>query len=210
MKLAVFGASGATGRLLVEQACAAGHQVTAVVRDPDRLRRSHPLLTVLCADVTDPAQIGPAVEDADAVVSTVGPGAVRAPTTVRADAVTGIIRAMHSGSARRLIVVTAGGIVTDGDGPLTRLLLKPILGRVLRHSYADMRRTETIVRDSGLAWTIVRPPRLTDGPYTGTYRRAVNRNVRGGLSISRADLADCILRCAADRDLVNAAVAIGR
>ncbi|HEX6499703.1 MAG TPA: SDR family oxidoreductase [Micromonosporaceae bacterium] len=210
MKITVFGATGGTGRLLVRQACEAGHQVTAVVRDVSRLTGAHPLLTVVQTDVTDPDALGPAVKGADAVICTLGPRGVRAPTTVRTDAVASIIRAMRAEGVHRLVVVTAAGIVTDGDGPLTRLLLKPILRRVLRYSYDDMRRTENVVRASGLRWTIVRPGRLTDGPWTGRYRRAVDRNVRGGLSISRADLADCLLRCAVDGGPLEAALAVAR
>jgi uncharacterized protein YbjT (DUF2867 family) len=80
---------------------------------------------------------------------------------------------------------------------------------LLKYSFADMRRTEDLVRVSGLEWTIVRPPMLTNGPRTGFYRRVVDRNVRGGIRVSRADLADCILRCVADRSPRNAAISIG-
>lgn len=195
MRITVFGATGGTGRLLIGQARAAGHQVTAVVRDPARLTGTPHEVTVAQIDVMNPAAVAAAIRGCDVVVSTLGPGAVRAPTTVRSHATASIVEAMRAEGVRRLVVVTAAGITTDGDGPLTRLLLKPVLGAVLRHSFADMRRTEDVVRSSGLDWTIVRPPRLTDGPHTGSYRTAVNRNVGGGLRISRADLADCILRC---------------
>ncbi|MFG2057581.1 NAD(P)-dependent oxidoreductase [Micromonospora sp. NPDC048930] len=195
MRLAVFGASGGTGRLLVARAATAGHQVVAVVRDPARLGVVAPGVTVLPADVTDRAAVAAAVRDCDAVVSLLGPGAVRGPTTVRGDATATVVAAMRDTGVRRLVVVTAAGHTTAGDGPLVRFLLKPLLSALLRHSFADMRRTEEIVRGSGLDWTLVRPPRLTDGPATGTYRTAVDRNVRGGLRLSRADLSDVVLRC---------------
>ncbi|MCW3842025.1 SDR family oxidoreductase [Micromonospora yasonensis] len=195
MRIAVFGASGGTGRLLVERAAAAGHQVVAVVRDPARLGAVSPDVTVVPADVTDPAAVAAAVRDCDTVVSLLGPGTVRGPTTVRSDATATIVAAMRETEVRRLVVVTAAGHTTDGDGPVVRFLLKPLLSRLLRHSFADMRRTEAIVRGSGLDWTLVRPPRLSDAPGTGRYRTAVDRNVRGGLRLSRADLADFLLRC---------------
>lgn len=208
MKITLFGATGGTGRQLLQQACEAGHEVTAVVRDPARLTVAHPRLTVLRADVMDPTAIGPAVRGHDAVVSALGSRAGRVPTTVCTDSATSIISAMRAEGVRRLVVVSAGVVTTDGDGPLTRLVLKPILNTVLKHTTADKWRMEDVVRASGLEWTIVRPPMLTDGPHTGTYRSTIDRNVRGGLRVSRADLADCVLRCLTEHVPMSAAVSI--
>ncbi|MEV0197075.1 SDR family oxidoreductase [Nonomuraea sp. NPDC050691] len=211
MRITVFGATGGTGWRVVGQGLEAGHEVTAVVRNPAGLERhdlSGPRLTVIRADVMDPAAIRPAVAGRDAVVSAIGPRG-RGPTTVCADATASIMEAMEAEGVRRLVVVSASGFVTEGDGPLTRLLAKPILNRVLRHAFADMRRMEDLVRASGLDWTIVRPPQLTEGPRTGSYRSAIDRNVRGGVRVSRADLADCVLRCLDERGPLHAALAIG-
>ncbi|MBP2707809.1 SDR family oxidoreductase [Microbispora sp. RL4-1S] len=209
MKIALFGATGGTGRQLILQACDAGDEVTAVVRDPARLPESHPRLTVLRADVMDPATLGPAVEGCDAVVSALGSRDGRVPTSVCADGTAAIVGAMRAARVRRLVVVSAGTLTTDGDGPLTRLIVKPLLGNLFKHTIADKRRMEEVVRASGLEWTIVRPPRLTDGPHTGVYRSAVDRNVRGALRVSRADLADCVLRCLVDQEPIDAAVSLG-
>ncbi|MER5421689.1 NAD(P)-dependent oxidoreductase [Streptosporangium roseum] len=111
---------------------------------------------------------------------------------------------------RRLVAVSAGGaFIDDGDGPVTRLIVKPLLQRVLRHPFADTRAMEEEIRDTGLAWTVVRPPRLTDGPRTGRYRTSLNRNVRGGLTLSRADLADCILSRLDDPAVMSAVMCVG-
>jgi putative NADH-flavin reductase len=209
MKLVVFGATGGTGSHVVQQACAAGHDVTAVVRDPASLAGGPPNLTVLRADLMDPASIAPVVAGQDAVVSAVGSRDGRAPTTVCADSASAIVTAMRERGTRRLVVVSNSGMhVDEADGPVTRFAVKPILGRVLKHSFADMRRMEDLVRASGLDWTIVRPPMLTDGPRTGTYRTEIDRNVRGGNRVSRADLADQLLSCLADERTVRAAVAV--
>ncbi|GLY64260.1 NADH-flavin reductase [Amycolatopsis taiwanensis] len=196
--ITLFGATGGTGRQILQQACEAGHEVTAVVRDPARLDWTHPRLTVLRADVMDPTAIAPAIRGSAAVVSALGSRAGRVPTTVCADSATSIITAMRAEGVRRLVVLSAGVVTTDGDGPFSRFLLKPILGKVLEHTAADKRRMEEIVRASGLEWTIVRPARLTDQPASGTYRTAIDRNVRGGLRTSRADLADYVLRSLTD------------
>jgi putative NADH-flavin reductase len=194
MRLAIFGATGGTGTYLVEQALAAGHEVTAVVRDPKRLTISgRPGLHVEMADVMDPVAIVPFVEDTDAVISALGPRG-RGPTTVSSDGARSIVTAMEKADARRLIVIT-GSIVDDtGNGFLMTHTVKPFARRTfLKDVCADMRRTEAAVHASDLDWTILRPPRLTDKPATGKYRAAMDRNVPRGVKIPRADVAAYIL-----------------
>lgn len=190
MRITVLGASGGTGVKIVELARGAGHEVTAVVRTPNGRD------TV--ADVMDADSIRPHVAGADAVVSAIGSRSVRRPTTVQTDSTRTVVEAMRAQGVRRLVVVSNSGMVTDGDDALTRHLVKPIVRQVLKHPWADMARMEEVVRASGLEWTIVRPPRLTDGPRTDAFRTAVDTNVRGGRTVSRADLAALVLRCLAD------------
>jgi putative NADH-flavin reductase len=194
MKLTIFGATGATGTCLAEQAIAAGHEVTAVVRDPARLTvPAGPRLRVVTADVLDPVAISPAVAGADAVISAIGPRGT-GPTTIGQDSVRSIIGAMQKTGVRRLMTVSGSIVADEGEGVLMRYLVKPaVRATALRHVCADMRRAEEEVRDSGLDWTIMRPPRLTDKPAVGTYRTAIDSNLRRGLTISRADLAACML-----------------
>ncbi|MCI2423715.1 SDR family oxidoreductase [Saccharopolyspora sp. K220] len=208
MRITVFGATGGTGSRLLEQACAAGHQVTAVVRDPARLTFSHPELSVVRSDVMDPAAIQPHVAGRDAVVSAIGARSTKAPITVQTDSTTSILKAMADAGVRRFVVVSNSGMLTDGDGPVSKYVVKPILWRFLKHPWTDMGRMEDVVRASELDWTIIRPPMLTNGPRTAGYRTAVNRNVRGGNRISRADLADCVLRHLADRDSIRTAISV--
>jgi len=210
MKLTIFGATGGTGSHVVQQACADGHDVIAVVRNPARLAADRPNLTVLQANLMDPAAIAAAVAGCDAVISAVGSRDGRAPTSVCTDSAAAIVAAMREHGTRRLVVVSNSGMhIDEADGPVSRFAVKPILGRVLKHSFADMRRMEELVRASGLAWTIVRPPMLTKGPRTGRYRTAINHNVRGGNRVSRADLAVQLLRCLSDERTVQATVSIG-
>jgi len=125
------------------------------------------------------------------------------------DGARAIITAMRAADTRRLVVVTASGhIVGDGDGPFTRTVVKPMLRRYLRESFADFARTDQAVQASGLDWTIMRPPRLTDGKPR-PYRTAIDRNVRGGISLARADLAHAILAALTDPATVGHTVALG-
>ena len=194
MKLTIFGATGATGTSLTEQALAAGHEVTAVVREAGRLAvPADPRLRIVTADVMDAASIAPAVEGADAVVSTIGPRGT-GPTTVIRDSVRSIVAAMEKTGARRFVQVSGSIVADEGESLYMRYLIKPLARRTfLRDVCADMRAGEEEIRGSGLDWTIVRPPALTAKPATGTYRMAIDRNLPHGFQVSRADLAACML-----------------
>ncbi|MEJ2859266.1 MULTISPECIES: NAD(P)-dependent oxidoreductase [unclassified Saccharothrix] len=201
MKITVFGASGGTGGHVVERARAAGHEVTAVVRTPNGRD------TV--ADVLDPDSIAPVIAGADAVVTAVGTRDLK-PTTLQTDSTRSIVTAMAAAGVRRLVVVSNSGMVVDDqDGAVSRYLVKPILRRVLRHPWADMARMEEVVRDSGLDWTITRPPNLTNGPRTDKFRTASGTNLRGGNNISRADLAVLIVACLEDPGTIGQTIAVG-
>jgi putative NADH-flavin reductase len=215
VKLTIFGATGGTGICLAEQAIAAGHEVTAVVRDPGRLAAAGQLaasdtglLRIVTADVMDPAAIVPAVARADAVLSAIGPHGT-GPTTISQDSARSIIWAMRKSGTRRLLTVS-GSVVTDaGEGPFMRYLAKPLVRRTaLRNVCADMRRAEEEVRQSDLDWTIMRPPRLTARAATGTCRTALDRNLPRGYTISRADLAACMLTLLADSAAVRRHVCV--
>lgn len=215
MRLTILGASGGTGAQVVRQALARDHHVTAVVRDPARLPadlrdRAGASLDVVRADVMDTDALLPVVEGRDAVITAIGSREGRAPTTVCEDSARSITAAMTAVGARRFVMVSASGLAAGpGDDPLTRYVLKPLLLKpLLTHSFADMARAEAVVRASGLDWTIVRPPRLTDGAGRGRYRSAVDRNVLGGFTISRADLAVALLEQAADPSSIGHVVSV--
>ncbi|NIH85971.1 NAD(P)-dependent oxidoreductase [Amycolatopsis granulosa] len=210
MKLTVFGATGGTGAHVVRQALTAGHQVTAVVRDPARLDvPGQPRLEVVPADVLDPDALVPAISGREAVVSALGPRG-RGPSVICRDGTSSIMTAMQTAGVRRLVVVSNSGMHREGDGWFTRLVFKPVLIRILRESYADMGEMERRVTASGLDWTIVRPPKLSDGPHTGRIASETRGNVRGSFTISRADLADYILRAVADPALSRVAVSVAK
>ncbi|MGI5168809.1 NAD(P)-dependent oxidoreductase [Spirillospora sp. CA-253888] len=206
MHITVFGATGGTGLHVLRRALAAGHTVTAVVRDPARLPAGlRDSIEVVRADVMDPGAIEAAVKGRDAVITAMGSREGNKPTTVCADSVRSIMTAMEAAGTRRLLMVSASGLATDsGDAPFVRYVVKPlIVQKMLKHAFADMTEAERRVRAGGLDWTIVRPPQLTDKPAKGTYRRATDLNVRGGLRITRADLAAALL------DLLDEEASIG-
>ncbi|HVV23354.1 MAG TPA: SDR family oxidoreductase [Pseudonocardiaceae bacterium] len=197
MRLTVCGATGGTGREVVRQAIAAGHEVMAVVRDPSRLASSG--ATVVTADVFDPVALEPAIKGSDAVISALGPRR-GAPPTVCSAGIVSIITAMRATDVTRLVAVSAAPVAEHdpGDRLLYRLLVRPVIRRILAAGFADMAVMERAVIDSGLNWTIARPPRLTNRPHTGTFRVGHGKNVPGGVTIGRADLADALLRSLTD------------
>lgn len=218
-RLTLFAATGGIGRHLLEQAVDAGYDVTAVVRNPRKLTRE---VRVVTADLAAPDALAleAAVRGVDAVLSTLG-AVTAADHGVAERGTRAIVAAMRATGVRRLVVVSAAPIATvpspgrphpprhdPGDGFFMRHLLSPMIKTVLRKHYADLARMEDVVRDSGLDWTIVRPPRLTDEPLTGSYRTAAGQNVRGGLVISRADVAHLMLRAVAQPPLVQQAIGI--
>ena len=193
MNITVFGATGGTGTALVAQALAAGHEVTAVVRDPARIKVApHPRLRVVTADVMDPASIAPALAGTDAAVNTVGPHGLGR-TTIQQDSVRSILQAMHQAGARRLLHVSGSSTVDDGESWYMRFPVKPLArATFLGNSCTDMRGAESLIRASDMEWTIFRPPALNSKPARG-YRTAIDRNLPHGFSVTRADLAACMV-----------------
>ncbi|OAR24966.1 epimerase [Streptomyces sp. ERV7] len=210
MKLTVFGATGRIGTELVRQALAAGHQVTAVVRDPGRFAVTGAGLEVVRGDLASPDSLRPAVAGRDAVLSGLG-------ANKRADAAAGItarltgsiVKAMDAEGTRRLLAVSAGPVGPEAphDPFLDRLTLT-IVTRVLKDVYEDLRRTEAVLAASALDWTAVRPVRLVNKPRTGTYRTAVGATPRAARTIGRADVADAMLGMITDRATMKQGVCV--
>ena len=195
MKLTVFGATGGIGGQVVRQALDAGHQVTAVVRDPTRFVVSHPALEVATVPgLTDPEVLHPALKGSDAAISGVGPRR-RKDGPVASNATRGILRALEDSGTRRFVAVSAVpvGPVPDGESWINRRILLPFISALLRDTYADLAGMEDQIRRSTTEWTVVRPPKLVNKPLTGTYRTCVGGNVPRGYAISRADVAHAML-----------------
>lgn len=195
MNITVLGATGRIGEEVVRQALAAGHRVTAVVRNPARFGLRHAALDVVVVPgLTDPHLLRPVFEAGDVVISGVGP---RGPNDgpVASTATRAILRAMEAGGVRRFVAVSAVpvGPVPDGEGFFNRSIFLPLIGTLLRGLYADLTAMEDEIRRSATEWTIVRPPKLVNRPLTGRYRRSIGGNVPRGYVISRANVAHAML-----------------
>ncbi|MET9590870.1 NAD(P)H-binding protein [Streptomyces sp. NPDC006516] len=194
MRLTVFGATGAIGQEIVRQARAAGHEVTAVVRDPVRLpeglRAAGPDEIVR---LDDEAAVRAAVAGRDAVLSGLGARGRKA-GDVAERLTRQVLAAMEAEGTRRLLVVSAAPVGPEpADDPLLDRTVRKVIGAVLKEVYADLTRMEAALAAGAADWTSVRPPKLTDGPLTGKYRTVVGGTPRSGRSIARADVAHAML-----------------
>ena len=167
MKLIVFGATGTIGRHVVDRALAQGHEVTAFARAPGALDSTDPKLTRAAGDVLDRDAVADAVRGHDAAIVALGAGRRG---KVRTAGTRNVIAAMQHHGVRRLVCQSTLGA---GDSrPLLTFFWKYVMfGLLLRAAYADHQAQETLVQESGLDWTIVRPGAFTDGPATGAASR---------------------------------------
>ncbi|HEY1642388.1 MAG TPA: NAD(P)H-binding protein [Streptosporangiaceae bacterium] len=209
MKITVFGATGRIGAQVVEQALASGHKVTAVVRDSAVFSAQHPALEVVrVTGLTDPEALRPALEASDAAISGVGPRR-RKDGPVASSTVRGILAALQASGVTRFAAVSAvpAGPVPDGESLANRLML-PVIGALLRDTYADLTAMEQEIARSSADWTVIRPPRLTDKPLTGQYRTRTGGNVPRGYTAGRADVAHLMLAVLDDPATIGQAVGI--
>ena len=204
MKLTIFGASGKTGVELVKQALEKDHEVTAFLRDPDRLPVKYDQMELVIGDVLSGENIADAVQGQDAVVCVLGSNDLKK-TTIRSQGTVNIIQAMKQENIQRFIVVSAMG--TGDSWDTLSASGKFLYATVLKSSREDHEAQETAVKESGLDWTIIRPSGLTDELKTGEYE--VGENIPAKTSrIARADVADLILKELEHNQFMHKAVTI--
>ena len=199
--IAVFGATGKTGRRVLERAIDAGYGVRALVRDPAKVGPHPDSVVLVQGDVLDRDAVDRTVAGAAAVLSLFGQ-VKGSPPKLQTDGTRLIVDAMKRHGATRLVTLSGGGLRAPQDRPgpvdhVMRFLLKTLAGQVL----ADAEGHLQVLQASGLEWTVVRGPRLTEDPGRGTYR--VGFVGDGSSSISRDDLADFILTQVSDPTYVG-------
>jgi putative NADH-flavin reductase len=233
MRIVVLGASGGIGREVVRQGFAAGHEVTAIVRESPRsdaavreweqlpagirspagaegsrdgraavgsrersLSRGVPRVQIAVVASLSASALAGAVDGRDAVVSALGPPGRSSDPTVNSRGVQATVEAMRSTTTTRIVAVSAAPLFAEGS-LVYRGVIRPLLWAAFRPHYEDLVRMERILADSGLDWTTVRPPKLTDRAGTGHPVRTVDGAPRGAFT-ARADVATAILQALAD------------
>jgi len=201
VKLFLIGATGRTGQEVVQQALARDHRVTAFVRSPENIRLKNERLTVLKGNAMDENELFRAMQNHDAVISTLGPREVFKPSSMLHDSALATTRAMNRSGVKRLVVLSAAAHFPG--------ILNRIASFIMRNHMRDSLAMEAIVQASGLDWTIARPPRLTQEGYT-TYRSREDAAPRMGFSLSRKAVAAFMLDAIEQRKHFHKIVGIAK
>jgi putative NADH-flavin reductase len=205
MRVLIVGASRGIGLEATRQALAAGHEVRAFARSVDGCSFSDPKLTKVAGDALKSQDVQAALMGMDAVIQTlgVGFGDLFKPVHLFSEATRVLIAAMSAQTISRLISVTGFG-AGDSRASISSLQRLPFLA-VFGRAYADKGQQERLIKDSALEWTIARPGVLTSGPRTGRYRTLVEASQWRNGTISRADVAEFLVRQITDRTYVRQA-----
>lgn len=192
MKFLLIGATGDTGREILKQGLAQGHDITALVRHPSKLAVEHRNLRVIAGDVLNLVDVNAAMAGQEAVVCSLGTTVTLKPVTLFSDGTQNLVDSMVYHSVRRIICITGigAGDSRGHGGFLYDHLIEPTL---LRTIYEDKDRQEDILRDSDREWIIVRPAQLTKGEATGKYRVLLDLKGVKVDEIARADVAGFVL-----------------
>jgi putative NADH-flavin reductase len=206
MKLVVLGATGSTGLEIVGQAIEHGHSVTTFVRSPERLKPFSDRITIKQGNLLDTVELEQVIKGHNAVLSGFGP---RVPIS-KADAnllrqfAVALTNAMHHARVRRVVLESVAFLFKDAIIPPAYLFGRLFFPGIV----ADASAMEKVLERSGLDWTIVRPPKLTPKPYTGKYRVREGHLPPFGFSISRADVADFMIKAVENRSLIGKVVGV--
>ena len=199
--IALFGSTGKTGRHVLAQALDAGHTVRALARRPESLDL-RPGLTIVPGDVLDVDSVARTIRSSDVVVSVFGQVRGSSPT-LQTEGTRNILEAMTAVGASRLITLSGGGLPGPQDRPkVPDRIIMFLLQRLSPQVLADAEGHLEVLRGSDLDWTVVRGPRLTNAPATGSYRVGWV-GVNASTQIARADLASFILTQLDDRQFIR-------
>lgn len=192
-RILIVGATGGTGRQLVAQALERGFRVTALVRNPSKLRLEHQRLTVVQGNVLDAASIDTAMRGQEAVLSALGHRRYFHPTRIQSEGTKNTLRAMETHGVRRFVCMTSLGI-GNSAGRLGLIYTFFVVPVILPFYFWDKTRQERVIAASGVDWTIVRPGALTNGRKRGSVRQGADvGNFIWTVSVSRADVAEFMI-----------------
>jgi len=208
MKLAIFGATGETGKQLVSQALTEGNIVIAYIRNPSKLEIKHECLTIIEGKLTDKTAIECAVSKVDEVLSVLGPRGDSKSKPIT-QGMQNIISAMGKNNVHRLIISSKLSLSDQNDLPdfKSRILIN-LVKLINRAAYEDIVNAGKVVRSSNLEWTIIRLPLLNNNPKSGKVKVGYLGRKEVGLKISRADIADFMLKLLQDTKYIRKSPAI--
>lgn len=196
MKVLLFGATSPTGQLVLQNLINAGHEVTALVRNPEKMQFPKTSnLELVKGDVFNPKTYMQIMKGNEIVISILGTGKSTKPTTIFSEGGNNILAAMRQANVSKLITITSGGIKVDDPVIQNSFFYKYIGLWWLRNIYKDMKRWESILDQTiDIQWICIRPTYLVDKADKPTYRVQEKFAPEKGWRISRVDLADFIIK----------------
>lgn len=203
MNIIVFGATGGVGQQVVKQALEVGFEVTAFVRNPNKLEVTHERLAVVQGDAFQPAEVAAAIAGHDAVVSCLGSSQGMRPSTELEQMTKHIVDGMKQHQVKRIVYTASAGIDRELPGISGKLIMY-----MLRHALKDHKAAVDYILRHDLDYTIVRPLGLTNKPFTGQYREAATGVPEKSMSIPRADVAHFIIKALQDTRYVRTSVGL--
>ena len=208
MKLAVLGATGGTGLEVVRQATQRGHAVTAFVRSPERLGELRQSIAVRQGDLLNAEELEAAIRGHDGVVSAFGPRLpiARSDEDLLSRFARVLRGAMERSGVRRAVVESTAFLFRDAILPPAHVVGRLFFPKVV----VDAGGMEEVFRTSSLDWTLVRPPQLTNGPYSGRYHVREGHLPAFGFKVSRADVAEFLVKCVEDGRTIRKVFGVSR
>ncbi|WP_175843676.1 NAD(P)-dependent oxidoreductase [Burkholderia contaminans] len=208
--VALFGATGPTGRHIIEEALKRGYTLSVYTRDAKKLASFAGRIEIVVGDLQDQSAIAKCVQGADAVISALGPNGLK----VQGDkpvmhGLSNIIVAMQRAGVRRLIQISTAAYRDPKDSFAFKPHAFALLFKVIaRKGYEDIKATGELVANSNLDWTLVRIPNLKDGPADGSVDVGWYGTTKLGMTLSRGNLAKFLVDQVTDRKFVRAAPGI--
>ncbi|MGR0162087.1 NAD(P)-dependent oxidoreductase [Paenarthrobacter nitroguajacolicus] len=202
MRILVPGATGSVGQQVVEQALERGHEVVAISRNSETLTIENPALTKVSANILNALDVAPLLEGVDAVISTVGIGSSKSPTTLYSAGTKNLLEGMRAHGVSRLVVISSE--VAEHwahQGPLKLWIALPLLQKFLGTTYDDMRRMDIVLWESDSQWTAIRAPRIRTIEGKGRYRLSSEGPLKRGWFITATDMATALIDIAERDDL---------
>jgi putative NADH-flavin reductase len=211
MKIAILGSTGGTGIELINQGLALNYKIVAMARNPENLTviDPHPNLEIKQGNIFNIESISNVISGCDVVISSIGISSIfkaRKPNGVYSKGTANLIEAMKATGVNQLIAISSSGVEPSPTDPfIFKKIIKPIF---LDKMYEDMLVMESSLKASQLDWTIVRPPYLTNGPQTASYRISIDENFKDDKDLSRADLAHFIINKTISKQYSKKVIAI--
>lgn len=210
MRIALFGATGSTGKFLIQEALRQGHSLSVYARDAQKLQAFHGQIDVVVGNLEDKDAITACLRGSDAVISALGPNGFK----VQGDrpvmhGLTHIIAAMKQANIRRLIQISTAAYRDPKDGFAFNVRAFALLFQIIaRKGFEDIRATAELIAKSDLEWTLVRIPNLQDGPAAGAIETGWYGKARLGMKLSRGNLAKFLVEQVSDTQFIRAAPGI--